>query len=683
MLKIVYGILCVFIAVYCFHIADKCRRKKEESMSAATAKVCLSGAFIVLFNSITLFFNDAMLMSVAYSCMFSAANIFLYFLLEYTVQLTKTGPLQMIFKVPTWCFIVIDSALLLSNPWTSFVLEYEQKIFQNELYFSIVPNTWYFVHCVYTYLAILAVLVVLVVKCFRVPFVYAGRYLMEISAILCVVVLNLLFQLTAVPVSVDLSSLLYAWVSRSVYRIALEYQPTHIRKHARYMMANKLPEPILLFDIDNRLADFNGEAAEKFNLSDKDIGNMTRECFETCILQLTYEEAQTASINREVVVQKDYATVQYLFTVQVLHSHRGLNMGKMYVFQDITKQKMMYNALENMSAYDQTTGFYTGRVFANKLVELDREPEEYVVAVCNITGLKLINSFYDRKVGNSVIQRMSETLRDVLPEEALVCYAEDDYTVIVANKITEDQMNLYLSNAARKLKKRGLDNIPVFLNYGVARRENTAVSIEEYIKYAIMDMLLKKGKNNVSQKREMTQALTDEYFRNEYESLAHVNRIKVLAAGMAEKLGLSTEEKVKLELLCCYHDIGRVKTREEVWSRAAVITRDELDIIKLHSITGYQIVEKMQLECDIADLVLFHHENFDGSGYPYGLSGEKIPLLARILAIVDSYDVMVNDQLYKGAVSEEHALEELRKFAGSQFDPALVKIFEDYLKERK
>jgi len=456
-----------------------------------------------------------------------------------------------------------------------------------------------------------------------------------------------------------------------------------LRKRARYLLADALHEPIVIFDNKNLLADFNKEAAEKFELEKQDIDVMTREYYETSILQLTYEENPNPKINREAVVQKEYATISYRFTVQqILSIYKG-PIGSVYVFQDITKQKMMYNALENMSAYEPLTGFYTGRVFANKMTEWDKFPEEYIVAVCNIAGLKLINSFYDRKIGNSIIQKMSEELRDVLPEDTLVCYADDDSTYIVARGITEEQMNLYLSTAARKLKKRGLENIPVFLNFGIAQRENTAVPVEEYIKYAQMDLLLKKGKEKAYQKREMTKALTEEYFQNEYESLTHVNRIREYAAGMADKLGLKPEEKEKLNLLCCYHDIGRVKTREEVWGRAAIITRDELDIVKLHSIAGYQIVSSMQMEYGIADLVLYHHENYDGSGYPYGVSGEEIPFLARVLAVIDSYDVMINDQLYKGAVSEELALEELRKNAGTQFDPALVNIFETFLKERK
>lgn len=456
-----------------------------------------------------------------------------------------------------------------------------------------------------------------------------------------------------------------------------------LRKRARYLLIDALHEPVVLFDKKNLLADFNKEASEKFGLVAKNKDVMTREYFETSILQLTYEETPDTDINREVTVQKEYATFNYHVTVQsILSTCKGF-IGLVYVFQDITKQKLMYNALENMSSYEPLTGFYTSRMFAAKMEEWDKVPEEYVAAVCNIAGLKLINSFYDRKIGNRIIQRMSEELREVLPEDALISYTDDDNTYIVARGVTEEQMNLYLSTAARKLKKRGLDNVPIFFNYGIARRENTAVSVEEYIKYARMDLLLKKGKEKVHQKREMTKALTDEYFRNEYESLEHVKRIQVLASAMAERLGLSVIEKAKLDLLCLYHDIGRVKTREEVWSRAAVITRDELDVVKLHSITGYQIVSSMQLDYDISDLVLYHHENYDGSGYPYGLSGEEIPLVCRIHAIADAYDIMKNDQLYKNAVSEEQALEELRKYAGSQFDPALVRVFEEYKKEIK
>lgn len=680
MIRTGYGIVCFVIAILCLGMAAKCF-KKQEKMAKVTGAVCLSGAFLVFFNSLTSLFNQPLFCSAALSCMLVCADLFLYFVLTYTMDLTEVRPLHKICKIVLWCFILLDSVVILGNPWTNVVLDYAQKQFFEETFFVIVPKLWYYVHCVYIYASTVIVIILLIRKCARVPLVYAGRYLMELTVVLSVVAVNLLYLIVRIPM--DVSCVLYGWAAYAMYQSALNYRPRFLRKEARYLMTNTLQEPMVLFDISDRLADFNVEAAEKFHLSEADLCNMTREYFETGILKLEYEKDITQNINREIVLQTEYADISYQLTLKKLYSKRSHDMGIVYAFQNVSEQKMMYNALENMAAYDSLTGFYSNRIFANKLEEWDKIPKQYIVAICNLGGLKLLNSFYERKVGSSIIQIMSEELREVLPEDSLICYSDDDCTVIVAKDITEEQMNLYLSNAARKLKKRGPENIPLFLNYGVARRENTAVSVEEYIKYAVMDMLIKKGKDGSEQKKQMTQALTEIYFKNEYESSEHVNRIKKLAECLAEKLNLSTEEKEKLSLLCDYHDIGRVKTREEVWSRAAVITRDELDIIKLHSITGYQIVSQMELEHDISDLILYHHENYDGSGYPYGLSGEEIPLLSRILAIVDSYDVMINNQLYKEAVSEETALDELKKYAGSQFDPALVNLFEECLKERK
>lgn len=680
MLKLIYGIICVIISVYCLYMADRCR-KKQEDIAGVTAKVCLSGALFALWNAGTICFNTPLLRLIAMSGTFLCADIILCFFLEYTARVTKIVPWKKVYTTLITLFIVVDAAFLLSNPWTKLVFEYKTTIQEHDLVLSIIPYTWYYAHCAYICLVILAVIVLLVIKCCKVPVVYADRYLLDLLLIVGVAVINVLYLLEVT--SMDLSCLLYGVAAYCLCYSVFEYKPGVLRKEARDILITKLQEPILLFDIEDHLIDFNEEAEEKFNLCKNDAGKMTREYFETEILQMSYENTPDYSHNREFVLHKEYAVINYKVTIQPLQSHRKLDMGKMYVFKDVTKQKMMYNALENMTAYDILTGFYTRRMFKEKMEEWNKTPEEYIVAVCNISGMKLLNAFYERKVGSGVIQRMAEELRDVLPEDSLLCYAEDDCTIIVARGITEDQMDLYLSNVARKLKKRATENVPIFMDYGIARRENVMVSIEEYLKYANMDMQIKKGWNTVKQKQEMTQALTEEYFDKEYESLEHVNRITVLALEMAEKLRLSTEDKEKLKLLCTYHDIGRVKTREEIWNRAVLITRNELDVVKLHTIAGYQIVSELQLKHEIAGYVLYHHENYDGSGYPYGLSGEEIPLLSRILAIVDSYDVMVNHQQYKGAISEENALKELQKNTGTQFDPALVIVFEQCLKEQK
>ena len=113
-----------------------------------------------------------------------------------------------------------------------------------------------------------------------------------------------------------------------------------IRKRARYLLADTLHEPVIIFDKKELLADFNKEAAEKFNLTDAKINVLTREVFETTILQLTYEEIPNPKVNREVMVDTEYASITYHVTVQQIQSTRKGFIGTVYAFQDITKENL-------------------------------------------------------------------------------------------------------------------------------------------------------------------------------------------------------------------------------------------------------------------------------------------------------------------------------------------------------
>ena len=681
MQKEYYGVLCIFIAIYILITAMRCRNRKE-AIAGVTGKICLFGVGMVLLYAVTMLTNHRMVMSVCFSLLCVIIEIALLLMLDYTLQLAGYGQMKRWQKTIGGVMVAINSIFLLSNPWTGEIIKYDEITYHGDLYLEIVPEGWFLVHFGFSYIIVLAVLFLIGCRCRRIPFVYSGRYWMEAFVLLLVSMFNLLFLFS--KVILDISYVLFGMITIVIYWITFEYRPKlFVRAYARYLLMDKLQEPVVLFDINDRLADFNKEAAEKFELTSKDLDVMTRKHFVEDILQLTYQQNVEECRDREVVYQKEYAEYVYCVRGRKLYSRRGLDMGSLYAFYDITKQKMMYSALEKASMYHMLTSFYSSRTFYQKLAEQDKERMETVVAVCKITNLKLLNVVYGRKAGDKVIQIMSEELRKVLPEDALVAVTEESRVLIATNSVTEAQLGMYLTTAARKVKKNAMTSMPVYLVFGVARRENTAVASEEYIKYAELDLLLQVGKEELEQRRLMTKAMTRDYFANGYESEEHVKRITGYAIAMAEKLGLSEMEKKKLELLCCYHDIGRWKTREEVWGRAATITRDEFDIMKLHSVTGYQIVSELEIEFDISELVLYHHENFDGSGYPYGLRGEQIPLLVRIFAIVDSYDVMVNEQRYKEAVTKEEACAELKAKAGVQFDPALVTLFEQCLRESK
>jgi HD-GYP domain-containing protein (c-di-GMP phosphodiesterase class II) len=135
---------------------------------------------------------------------------------------------------------------------------------------------------------------------------------------------------------------------------------------------------------------------------------------------------------------------------------------------------------------------------------------------------------------------------------------------------------------------------------------------------------------------------------------------------------MSEGRQKKLYFASLLHDIGFLKIRAEEYYNE--------NVYKKHSIIGYEMVRPITFYADIAPIILYHHEKYDGSGYPKGLRGDKIPLESRIIAITEAFDAMVSKTSYKLPMDFEAAIEELNKNAGTQFDPKLVKVFVKHIK---
>ena len=170
--------------------------------------------------------------------------------------------------------------------------------------------------------------------------------------------------------------------------------------------------------------------------------------------------------------------------------------------------------------------------------------------------------------------------------------------------------------------------------------------------------------------------------KDKYTS-GHSRRVTEYALLIARALKLSPEEQEKIEWAGLLHDIGKIGIRLEALNKPGKITKQEHEMFKDHTTMGKQILEQIHFLRDIVPLVYHHHEWYDGSGYPTGIKAEQIPLGARILAIADAYDAMTSDRPYRKALSQEEAIRELRRCAGTQFDPHLVEIFIKELERNK
>ena len=138
-----------------------------------------------------------------------------------------------------------------------------------------------------------------------------------------------------------------------------------------------------------------------------------------------------------------------------------------------------------------------------------------------------------------------------------------------------------------------------------------------------------------------------------------------------------------LGLLARFHDLGKVGIPDNILNKPGKLTDEEFDRMRKHSEMGYRIAQSVPDLAPIADLILKHHEWWDGRGYPLGLAGESIPLSCRILFIADAYDAMTEDRPYRKAMDRGEAIEELQRCAGTQFDPDLVADFIDLLPDRE
>lgn len=174
---------------------------------------------------------------------------------------------------------------------------------------------------------------------------------------------------------------------------------------------------------------------------------------------------------------------------------------------------------------------------------------------------------------------------------------------------------------------------------------------------------------------ETTRALAQAIEAKDDSTGEHCERIEKYAIDIAREIGLSPGEIENLRYAAILHDVGKIGVREDVLKKPGRLTHEEYEEIKKHPVIGAEIVNGVQFLSEVVPVIYHHQERYDGKGYPSGLSGEAIPLGSRIIAILDTFDAMTSDRCYRKALKVEDAIAELRRCAGSQFDPRIVDLF--------
>ena len=164
-------------------------------------------------------------------------------------------------------------------------------------------------------------------------------------------------------------------------------------------------------------------------------------------------------------------------------------------------------------------------------------------------------------------------------------------------------------------------------------------------------------------------------------TLGRSRRVTFYAVKIAKALHLSETTTGKIELAGLLHDIGMIGVSDDILSKVEKLTQEEYDEIKKHVVHSVRILDDIKQLADVVEIIKYHHEFYDGNGYPYGKKGEEIPIGSRIISVADAFDSMVTPKAYRNQVSPQEAISHIKTFAGKQFDPVVVETFEQILPE--
>ncbi len=346
--------------------------------------------------------------------------------------------------------------------------------------------------------------------------------------------------------------------------------------------------------------------------------------------------------------------------------------------RDISERQKMEARIKKLTFYDQVTGVYNRAYLEEELKRLDKKNGNYGVIMGDINGLKLVNDTFGHDTGDNFLRKAAKLLQEACHKEDLIArWGGDEFAILLTDATPQAAERL-----CQRIKKRFLscESQPITLSIalGFAVKDAFNQTHREIIKAADERMYRNKLQELNNSYDSLLTSLQMDPIGQQHETDEHSRRLKAMAQKMGDLLGLSLLEKDNLALLATLHDIGKVAVPDIILAKPGPLTPLEFTIIQKHPEVGYRIA-KLYLN-HIAEGILTHHERWDGTGYPLGLKGEQIPLIARIVAIVDAYDAMTHDRVYRKALRQEEALAELERHAGSQFDPQLVRVFLEFFR---
>ena len=376
-----------------------------------------------------------------------------------------------------------------------------------------------------------------------------------------------------------------------------------------------------------------------------------------------------------------YGTIKHCLVTVDLISGTGQSVASLL---DITERKEAEERVKFLSLHDTLTGLPNRGYFDMQLGAIDREQTlPYSVIIGDVNGLKLVNDAFGHETGDELLRDIANILVSCSRKGDTVARWGGDEFIILCPQCDEAGAQKVINRikaACQAASETRTVNLSISL--GCATKQRVMESTRDVIRLAEDRMYQQKLMETRSYRSAILASLISSLRERNYETEEHAQRLRELCVTLGQVIGLSQSQLNELALLSALHDIGKLAIPDHILMKPGPLSEAEWEVMRRHAEIGYRIADSTPELRPLAEAILSHHEHWDGRGYPRGLAGEEIPLLSRILAIVDAYDAMTHERPYREAVSHAKALAELERCAGTQFDPDLVAVFVEQLEQR-
>ena len=655
-----YTIVALFLAAIDIYFSVRAFRKPDR-IGKALGLCALFAGEITLAYVLSVNTQDALWMSVTSSLCFAGIDWMLAALMFYACLATdtyRTKTVRTIMWTVRW-LALIDTLVLLANIFAPIAVTFE-ALQPNGIAYHMKPL--YVAHLVFTYLIILFTLAVLVNKSRRTPRQYRDQYMLIIAAIALVVAINTVFlshNEGSFFNRVDCSVLGYSAGLYLMYWTAYDYRSNDMLKSLSMTIFQNIDQGIVLFDYADALIMHNQRADELLKGVAFQREMRADQFLEAC--------GVTAESGDRYSVQCDSGGRPLRCDYRRLRDERRGVIGNLYVFTDISRSTDITTGFE----YAQDIDKYVAR-------RIDRFVHPTTVVVFDPVGLREVNRTLGRDEGDRRIRNLAKRMREHMPEGTCFLRGYEANLIAVCPGASEADLVGSIEQVVDASEGTVMYGVCTTAAQGDDGAPRDVVKARELAYRAVqVKKLLSPGSTRSQTLISLVRALEE----TDPDTEAHVRRTREMGTALGRRIGLTDAQQTDLALLCLLHDIGKIAIPLEILNKPGKLTDQEWTVLRTHAEKGSDIVRTSDELKGIAEMVLAHHERWDGDGYPRGLAGTQIPILSRIISVVDAYDAMVNDRSYRKALTPEAAQAEIRDNAGTQFDPDLAREFLSMLAE--